>query len=211
MVLRRGQQPKPINIPQRGKNGQVDSHRGGGVPNVPLQRHPAGRRYSDPRQLRQLKVRLDFEADTNPLAKEENFDVMSPDDEYIRIDSADEIIQPYTLPSSTGTWGCQLLRPFVDPIHNILVTYHFDHMDLRWVRMTTRLSPDLRIPRPPANQHTNSPQYYFGSRGSRYVRHKRKVTEMGRRKKSHSNRLYRGRAGTSGARGTTGEFRGGLR
>lgn len=204
MALRPGEQPKPINIPKR----DVDFRRD---PSLIHRRYIAGKRYHDPRQLRQQVMRLDFEADNNPLANKENYVVQSPDDTFIKIDSADNIKQSYTLPPSSGTWGCQLLRPYVDPVHNILVTYHFDHMNLRWVRMTTRLRPDLQIAQPPANQYVNSPQYYWSSRGSRYVRNRRKVTNTNRRRRSFSNRLFRGRAGTSGARGVLGEFRGGLR
>lgn len=204
MVLRPGEQPKSINIPQR----DIDYRRD---PSLIHRRHPAGRRYTDSRQLKQQVTRFDFEAATNPLADKEGFLIQSPDDPFIKVDSADDITQSYTLPPSTGTWGCQFLRPFVDPVHKILVTYHFDHMNLQWVRMTTRLRPDLPIVQPPANQYVNSPQYYFSSRGSRYVRERQKVTEMNRRRRSISNRLFRGRAGTSGARGILGEFRGGLR
>ncbi len=204
MVLRPGERPKSISIPKR----NIDYRRD---PSLIHRRHLAGPSYRDPRQERQLKVRFDFEADSNPLRDSENYHIISPEDSFIKIDSADQILQPYTLPPSSGTWGCQFLRPFMDAANKILVTYHFDHMNLRWVRMTTRLRPDLPIVQPPASQFTDGPRFYWRSRGSRYVRTKKKVQDINRRRRSTANRLYRGRAGTSGARGTTGEFRGGLR
>lgn len=193
----------PISIPQRNISYLRDPRF------VPLG-HPAGRRFHDPRELGQKKVRFDFELEMNPFFGDDDYRIFSPDGHYIEIDSADDIKQPYHLHPHSGVGGCALLRPMVDPINKIMVTYHFDHQNLRWVRTVTRLRKDLRIVRPPANQHTTSPQYYFKSRGTRYVRKKQKVQEMARRR-FISNRIFRGRSGVSGARGTLGAVRGGFR
>lgn len=194
---------RPITIPQRNISYLRDPSF------IPLV-HLAGSKFVDRRALGQKKVRFDFELDMNPFFGDEEYKIFSPDGYYIEIDSADDIKQPYHLHPHGGTGGCSLLRPMVDPIKKIMVTYHFDQQNLRWVRTVTRLRKDLRIVRPPANQHTTSPQYVFRSRGTRYVRKKQKVQEMARRR-FISNRIYRGSSGVSGAHGTIGEARGGLR
>jgi hypothetical protein len=102
---------------------------------------------------------MDLDADTNPLAGAPNTQIYSPQDQYIAIDSADDVQQPYYLPSCTGREGFTLMRPMIDPVHKIMTTYHFDRINLRWVKMITRLRPDVPLPQPPANQYVHGAQY----------------------------------------------------
>jgi len=194
--------PGPIKFPKRDVD-YTSRANSTPVPQLPL----AGPNPPDRRQIEQKRVRLDFEADTNVLANNPTFDIQSPDASYITIDSADHIPQNYTLPPSGGTPLCQLGRVFVDRVNKILVTYHFDSVNIRWVKFITRLRKDLPIPAPPANQYVNSAGYTFGSRGRRYVRDKTKLSVQARRQKSISNRIFRNISGQSGeGAGITGEF-----
>lgn len=199
---------KPINIPIRGFEGRPISYLRD--PALIRVRHPAGQRFVDRRKLGQKKVRFDYELEMNPFLGDEDHRIFSPDGFYVEVDSADDIKQDYHLHPHSGVGGCALLRPMVDPVHKIIVTYHFDQTNLRWVRVITRLREDLPIVRPPANQHTTSPQYVFRSRGTRYIRKKQKVETLARRR-FIANRTFRGRSGVSGAHGILGEFRSGLR
>jgi hypothetical protein len=196
--------PGPIKYPKRNVDYTSRASDVIPTPRLPL----AGSNIPDRRQLGQKRVRLDFEADTNVLANNPTFDIQSPDDSVINIDSADHIPQNYTLPPSGGNAFCQLGRVFVDRVNKIMVTYHFDSVNVKWIRFVTRLRKDLPIPTPPANQYVSSAGYTFGSRGRRYVREKTKLSVQARRQRSISNRIFRNISGQSGeGAGITGEFR----
>jgi len=166
--------------------------------------------YHDHRELGQRHIRFDYDVDAafNPFINDATYTVYTPDSQDIEIDSADDVPQRYTMPPDGG--GQTLLRPIVDPVNKILVTYHFDRKHLTWVRMVTRLRKDVNIPQPPGNQFTISPQYYYKSRGNRYVRQRLKVQQMVR-PRYLSDRIYEGRSGTSGEGASVGVFRGGFR
>jgi hypothetical protein len=170
----------------------------------------SGSQYHDPRELGPRHIRFDYDVDviSNPFINDTTYTVYTPDDQDITIDSADDIPQDYFLPPDGG--GQTLLRPFVDPVNKILVTHHFDRKHLTWVRMVTRLRKDVNIPRPPANQFNISPQYYYKSRGNRYVRYKPKVRQIAR-PRYLSDRIYEGRSGLSGEGMGVGVFNGGFR
>lgn len=199
MVLRPGQEPKSIQYPHRNISYLRD-------PSLVTRRLPAGSRYRDPRQLRQLKVRFDLDAETNPWAGAPNTQIYSPWDKMVAIDSADDIRQPYYVHANTGREGFTVMRPMIDPVHKIMTTYHFDRVNLRWVRMVTRLRPDLPLPQPPANQLVNASLPYWSSRGTRYVRNRVRTPQAPVRR-DIANRRYRDRSGVSGAHGILGEFR----
>jgi hypothetical protein len=201
------QEPGPINIPHRNVSylrdpvllSQLTSK-------IPI----SGPKYHDHRELGPRHIRFDYDVDaaSNPFINDTTYTVYTPDNQDIVIDSADDVPQDYYMPSHGG--GQTLLRPFVDPIKKILVTHHFDRKHLTWVRMVTRLRKDVLIPQPPANQFNISPQYYFKSRGRRYVRTKTKVQQM-IRPRYLSDRIYEGRSGLSGENASVGVFRGGFR
>lgn len=203
MVLRQGREIKPINFPKR-RNIAIRDTRNR------VHRQLAPELYQDPRHLEQKKFRLDFEAEANGLQGIGQYKIVSPENQNITIDSADEVLQVYTLPPGHN-FGCQALRPIVDYVNNILITYHFDRQNLRYVKFITRLRKDATFPQPPAGQFNANYLPYFGSRGTRYIRTKRSLAVDPKRRRSVSNRTYRGGSGVSGARGDLGAFRGGLR
>lgn len=194
-------QPLPIRYPRRPNTLPTQ----GRTRNVPLNNPKR-----EERQITegQKKVRFSFEPGLNSLSDQPGFQFFSPEDDFIAIDSADDIIQEYVVPSSGGDYGQHTLtKYFVDPVNKILVVYHFNHQENKWIRTTTRLRKDLPIPRPPVGQFNHFAQHVFGSRGQRYERDKQTVQRIDRRQ-SRANRIWRGRSGTSGARGSTGFRRG---
>ena len=197
------QEPKPINNPRRNISYLRD------VTLTP-QIWPIGSGYHDDREFGPRHIRFDYDIDpvADPFVNDSTYDIYTPDTQYVEVDSANDVPQDYFLASFDGNQT--LLRPFIDPIHKILVTYHFDRRHLKWVRMVTRLRKDAPIVRPPAMQMVNSAQYYWGSRGRRYVRNKPKVQQIAR-PRFISDRVYEGRSGISGDHGIVGEFTSTLR
>jgi len=195
------QEPGPINIPHRNISYLRDPTLYSKIPRASV----AGSAYHDDRQLGPRHIRFDYDRDiaSNPFVNDATYTIYSPEAQDIVIDSADDVPQNYFLPSYGG--GQTLLRPFVDPIHKILVTYHFDRKHLTWTRMITRLRKDITIPQPPAQQYNISPQYYYKSRGHRYVRAKPKIKQIAR-PRYISDRIYEGRSGISGEHSLIGEF-----
>lgn len=190
MVLERDKVVKPIQYPQRPNRIALETRPP--IPGSVLDPEA----YTDPRRQGQIHVRFDYQADTNLLAQRTDYHVMSPDDHYIEVDSADEVPQVYYLPPSTST-GIQTLRPIVDTVNNLYISYHFDHRNNRWFKMITRLRKDLHYPQPPVTYNANRVPYY-GSRGTRYVRFRKRVTIHGGPDQEIMNRVYFDRAGLSG-------------
>lgn len=204
MVVR---EPSPINIPHRDVNYLRNPAL---ISQLTSQISISGSKYYDKRELGPQHIRFDYDVDpdSNPFINDTTYTVYTPDDQDLVIDSADDVPQRYTMPPYGGPQV--LLRPFVDPVNKILVTHHFDRKHLTWVRMVTRLRKDVNIPSPPANQFNISPQYYFKSRGNRYVRQKVKVQQI-KRPRYLSDRVYEGRSGLSGEGMSVGVFQGGYR
>jgi hypothetical protein len=205
--------PGSINIPHRNISYLRDPTLLTKIPQV----WPAGVAYHDDRQFGPQHIRFDRGLDVGTeysFVQEGDTTIYSPDAQRIVIDSADDIPQNYYLPSHGGSapggGGTTLLRPIVDSIHKILVTYHFNRKDLAWIKMVTRLRKDVTLPLPPAQSYTTSPNYYYKSRGNRYVRNKQKVQQIGR-PRYLSDRIWDGRSGISGDHGTIGEFFTGIR
>ena len=181
--------PKPIQYPKR----SVEAIR----KPIPMKRVL---KRPDRREERQLQVRIDVNADTNRFKDDPNHSIQSPEDPVINIDSADNIIQPYTVPASGGNYGqFNIGRYFIDTANNIMTVYHFDQQNLRWIKFVTRLRKDIVFPRPPVMTLSHNAVYVYGSRGRRYVRSKQGVVQTSRRQYI-SNRRYNNRTGTSGAR-----------
>jgi len=199
--------PGSINIPHRNISYLRDPTLLTKIP----QGWPAGSTYHDDRQFGPRHIRFDrgFEVGTDySFVEQGDYTYYSPDAQDITIDSADDVPQNYYVPPHGD--GLTLMRPIIDPIHNILVTYHFDRKHLTWIRMVTRLRKDVTFPQPPAQQYTTSPNYYYKSRGNRYVRNRQKIEQIGR-PRFISDRIWDGRSGISGAHDTIGEFFTGIR
>jgi len=188
MPLDPNREPKPVNYPQRPNIALHDP-----APKMPVSQEG----YKDPRRAGQIHVRFDYDAAGNALKDLPDYQVISPDDHNISIDSANDVPQAYYLPPSTTT-GIQTLRPIVDTVNNLYISYHFDHRNNRWIKMVTRLRKDLHYPQPPVTYNANRVPYY-GSRGSRYVRYKKKlVPNTSQNDQEVLNRIYFDRAGLSG-------------
>jgi len=182
MVIRHPRRPNRASHPDRGRN-----HRRYNPAGAPARRTPK-------------KIRIAFDPEMSPFDDDPNYKMLSPESPFIEIDSADEIAQEYTVPSTAGSHGQHTLpKYFVDPVNKILVVYYFNHQDNTWMRQVTRLRSDLHIPQPPVGQHTHNAQVVLGSRGTRYQRERANVKRVSRRRVI-SNRIYRGRSGISGAR-----------
>lgn len=198
-MLDRDREVRPIQYPQR--------------PNIAIRGTPRVRKanlapskYVDERRSGITHVIFDYQAETNPLRDKEKYEVISPDDPHIEVDSANDVSQVYYLPPA-NVRGHQGLRPIVDTINNIHVAYYYDRMTNQWIKMVTRLQKDLTYPEPPVGYNYNYLQYY-GSRGTRYVRTRKRLSRNVKDHRSKANRIYYGnRAGTSGARYDTGVFR----
>jgi len=191
--------PRPIDVPQRNISYLRDPSM------VPKFWH-GGSRYHDDRELGARKVRFEWDKSLDPCTNDPYFKIYTPEDDVIEVDSADDIKQNYVMHNFSTPDSGGLLRAMVDPVHKILVTYHFDRINLRWVKMVTRLRKDVEIVRPPANQLVSNAQYNWRSRGRRYLRKKPQVLQL---PYSHSsaNRAYYGKSGTSGSESSIGEFR----
>ncbi len=187
-MLNRDRELKPIHYPERPQVALRDP-----APKMPV---VPSDDYKDPRRDGQVHVRFDYQADQNALAELDNYQVVSPDDHNISIDSANDVPQAYYLPPSTVT-GIQTLRPIVDTVNNLYISYHFDHRNNRWIKMVTRLRKDLHYPQPPVMYNANRVPYY-GSRGTRYIRYKKRLSVNPKPDQETLNRVYFDRAGLSG-------------
>lgn len=186
-----------IRYPRRPNRAQAEGRTDGVV-------HPNPKR-PDPQIVRgQKNVRFSYEPQNNNLSNSEDYIFQSPEDGYIEIDTADATMQEYVVPSSGGSYGQHTLsKYFIDPVNKILVVYHFNHQDNKWIKTTTRLRKDLPIPRPPVGQFNHNAQQVYASRGSRYQIDREEFQRVERRRYI-SNRLWSGRSGRSGAHGRPG-------
>lgn len=203
MSFEPGEIIQPIQYPLRPSRISIG---GAGLPH----KSPAPNKFVDRRREGLRHVRFDFRAEVNPLKDRSDYEIVSPEDFNITIDSANDQSQVYYLPSYHPR-GSQLLRPIVDRVNNIYITYHYDRMSQKWVKMITRLRKDLQFPSPPVT-YTRDHVPYYGSRGTRYVRYKRDIAGKHERRQSLWNRLFYGnKSGTSGVRYTLGPFATGSR
>jgi hypothetical protein len=181
--------PHPINYPKRNINYIRKP--------IPLPRRALAGETPDRRETQQLKVRIALDAEQNRFYNDPDHSIQSPEDNFVEIDSADNIIQTYTVPASAGNYGqFSITKYFVDKVNKILVVYHFDEQNLHWVRFVARLRKDLEFPQAPAMTMVSNSVYVFGSRGRRYVRNKHQITHINRREYL-INREYNDQLGTT--------------